>query len=154
MPRIKGPPEGKRRARDESRTTAEPITLDAFFKVFKESLEIQNQRFDELTTRMDVIDQRYKDQDRRFQEQDQRFEHREQLFQRRDEKSVEMKEDLRRNCKTGGLPGQQARLQGDDAYSEESGESEDDSTADWGKGVTPSRKLGKGPDLVQQTCIG
>ena len=102
---------------------------------------------------MDVIDQRYKDQDRRFQEQDHRFELREQPFQRRDEKSVEMK-DLLRNCKTGGLSGQQARPQGEDAYSEESGESEDDSTADGGKSVTPSRKLEKEPDLVQQTCIG
>ena len=74
------------------------MTLDAFFKVFKESLEIQNQRFDELITRMGVIDQRDKDQDWCFQEQDQRFEHREQPFQRRDETSVEMKEDLGRNC--------------------------------------------------------
>ena len=96
----------KRPARDESRTTEEPITLDAFFKVFKESLEIQNQRFGELIEKMDVIDKWYKDQDRHFQEQDQRFEPREQLFQRQDEKSVEMKEDLGRNCKTGGLPGQ------------------------------------------------
>ena len=151
---TKSPPEGKSPARDESRTTAEPITLDAFFKVFKESLEIQNQRFDELITRMDVIDQRYKDQDRRFQEQDQHFEHREQPFQRRDENSVEIKEDFGRNCKTGALPGQQARPEGEDAYSEESGESEDDSTADGRKGVTPSRKLGKEPDLVQQTFIG
>ena len=143
MPRIKGAPEGKSPARGESRKTAEPITLDAFIKVFKESLEIQNQRFDKFITRMDVIDQRYKDQDRRFQEQDQRFEHREQ-------QSIEMT-DLGRNCKTGGLPGQQARPQGEDAYSEESGESEDDSTADEGKSVTPSRKLDKEPDLVQQT---
>ena len=44
-----------------------------------------------------------------------------------------MKDDLGRNCKTGGLPGQQARPQGENAYSEESGESEDDSTADGGK---------------------
>ena len=44
-----------------------------------------------------------------------------------------MKEDLGRNCTTGGLPGQQACPQGEDAYSEESGESEDDSTADGGK---------------------
>ena len=44
-----------------------------------------------------------------------------------------MKEDLGRNCKTGGLPGQQARPEGEDAYSEESGESEDDPTADGGK---------------------
>ena len=112
-----------------------------------------NQCFDKFTERMDVIDKRYKDRDWRFQEQDQRFEHLEQLFQRRDEKSVEMK-DLRRNCKTGGLPGQQARPEGEDAYSEESGESEDDSTTDEGKRVTPSGKLEKGPHLVQQTCIG
>ena len=92
-----------------------------------------NQRFDELTERMNVIDKRYKEQDRRFQEQDQRFEHLEQPFQRRDERSVEMKYDLPCNCKTGGLPGQQARPEGEDAYSEESGESEDDSTADGGK---------------------
>ena len=59
MPRIKGPLEGKRPGRDESRTTEEPITLDAFFKVFKESLEIQNQRFGELIKIMDVIDKRY-----------------------------------------------------------------------------------------------
>ena len=138
MPRIKGPPEGKSPARDESRTTAEHVTLDAFFKVFKESLEIQNQRFekleqrfDELTEKMDVIDQRYK-------VQDQRFEHREQPFQRRDETSVEMKEDFRSNCQTGGLPGQQARPKGEDANSEESGESEDDSTADGEVRVTPS----------------
>ena len=57
-----------------------------------------------------------------------------------------MKEDLESNCKTGGLPGQQARPQGEDAYREESSESEDDST---GKRVTPSRKLEKEPDLVQ-----
>ena len=88
------------------------------------------------------------------QEQDRRFEHREQPFQRRDEKSVEMKEDLRRKCKTGCLPGQQARPEGEDAYSEESGESEDDSTADGGKRVTPSGKLEKEPGLVQLTCIG
>ena len=44
-----------------------------------------------------------------------------------------MKDDFGRNCKTGGLPGQQARPEGEDTYSEESGESEDDSTADWGK---------------------
>ena len=143
MPRIKGPLEGKSPARDESRTTEEPITLVVLFKVFKESLEIQNQRFGELITRMDVIDKRYKDQDRRFQEQDQRFEHREQPFQRRVDKSVEMKEDLQRNCKTGGLPCQQARPQGEDVYSEESGESEDDSTADGGESVTPSRNLEK-----------
>ena len=65
-----------------------------------------NQRFGELIEKMDVIDKWFKDQDRRFQEQDQQFEPREQLFQRRDEKSVEMKEGLGRNCKTGGLPGQ------------------------------------------------
>ena len=65
-----------------------------------------------------------------------------------------MKEDLWRNCKTGGLPDQQARTQGEDAYSEESGESEDDSTADGKKSVTPSSQLEKEPDLVQQTCIG
>ena len=147
MPRIKGPTEGKSPARDESRITAEPITLDAFFKVFKESFEIQNQRFDELIIRMDVIDQRYKDQDWRFQEQDKRFGHREQPFQRRDEKSVEMK-DLPRNCKTGGLPGQLSRPEGEDANSEESGESEDDSTADGGESVTPSGKHVKEPDLV------
>ena len=109
MPPIKDLPEGKSPAGDESRT-AEPITLDAFFKTFKESTEKQdqrfkeqdlkmNQRFNELITRMDVIDQRYKDQDRCFQEQDQRFEHLEQPFQRREETSVEMKEDLGRNCK-------------------------------------------------------
>ena len=100
---------------------------------------------------MDVIDKRYKDQYRRFQEQDRRFEHRDQLFQRRDEKSVEMKEYFGRNCKTGGLPGQQARPEGEDAYSEESGESEDDSTARrWRKTIgTPSRQLEKEPDLVQ-----
>ena len=91
MPWIKGPPEGKSPARDESRTTEEPITLDAFFKAFKDGTEIQNQRFGELIEKMDVMDKRYKDQDWRFQEQDQRFEPREQLFQRRDEKSVEMK---------------------------------------------------------------
>ena len=98
--------------RDESRTTAEPITLDTFFKVFKESLEIQNRRFDELIEKIDAIDKRYKDQDRCFKEQDQRFEPREQPFQRWDEKSVEMK-DLGRNCKTGGLPGQQALPEGE-----------------------------------------
>ena len=52
-----------------------------------------------------------------------------------------MKEDIGRNCKMGGLPGQQARPQGEKAYSEESGESEDDSTADGGERVTSSRKL-------------
>ena len=51
-----------RPVRDVSRTTAEPITLDPFFKVFKESLGIQNRLFGELTERMDVIDQRCKDQ--------------------------------------------------------------------------------------------
>ena len=63
IPRIRGPPEGKHLARDESRPTAETITLDAFFKAFKESLEIQNQRFGELTETMDVIDRRFKEQD-------------------------------------------------------------------------------------------
>ena len=131
IPRIKGPLEGKSPARDESRTTAEePITLDTFFKVSKESLQIQNKRFGELTEKKDATGKRHKDQDQRFQEQDQRFEPREQLFQRRDEESVEMKEDLGRNCKTGGLPGQQARPQGEDAYIEESGDSEDDSNAE------------------------
>ena len=38
LPRTKGLPEGKSPARDES-TTAEALTLDAFFKVFKESTE-------------------------------------------------------------------------------------------------------------------
>ena len=33
-------------------------------------------------------------------------------------------------------------------------ESEDDSTSDEEKRVTPSGKLEKEPDLVQQTCIG
>ena len=84
-----------------------------------------NQRFDELFLRMDVIDKRYKDQGRRFQNQEHRFENLEQPFQRRDETSVQMK-DIRCNCKTGGLSGQQARPQGEDAYSRESGESEDD----------------------------
>ena len=56
MPPIKGHPEGKSPARDESRTTAEPITMDAFFKVFEESLEIQNQRFGELIEKIDVTD--------------------------------------------------------------------------------------------------
>jgi len=37
------------------------LTLDAFFKVFKESMDKLNQRFDELILRMDVIDERYKD---------------------------------------------------------------------------------------------
>ena len=101
-----------------------------------------------------AIDKRYKGQDRRFQEQDQRLEHGEQLFQKRNEKSVEIKEDFGRNCKTEGLPGQQARPEGEDAYSEESGESEDDSTADGGKSATPSRKLENEPYLVQQTCLG
>ena len=90
---------------------------------------------------MDVIDKRWKDQDQRFQKQDRCFENLEQPFQKRDEKSIEMKEDLRRNCKTGGLPGQQARPEGEDAYAEESGESDDDSTAYGEKGVTPSGKL-------------
>ena len=155
IPRIKGPLEGKSPARDESRTTAEePITLDTFFKVSKESLQIQNKRFGELTEKKDATGKRHKDQDQRFQEQDQRFEPREQLFQRRDEKSVEIEEDFGRNCETGGLSDQQTRPQGEDAYSEESGESEDDSTADGGESVTPSRKLEKEPDLVQHTCIG
>ena len=39
-------------------------------------------------------------------------------------------------------------------HSDESGESGDDSTADGWKSVTLSTKLGKEPDLVQQTCIG
>ena len=43
MPRIKGLPEGKSPARDESRTV-EPITLDAFFKAFEESTEKQDKR--------------------------------------------------------------------------------------------------------------
>ena len=61
-----------------------------------------------------------------------------------------MKEVLGRNCKAGGLPGPQARPQGEDAYNnEESCESEDDSTADGGKSVTPPGKLEKGPELVQ-----
>ena len=74
VPRIKGPPEGKSPGRDEAKESAEPVTLDAFFKVFKESTEKLEQRFkdqdlklerrfDELTEKMDVIDQRYKVQD-------------------------------------------------------------------------------------------
>ena len=126
MSRIRSTLEGTSPERDKSRTAEEPITLGAFFNVFKESLEIQNQHFGELTEKMDAIDKRYK-------YQDQRFEPREQFFQRRDETSVEMKEDLGLNCKTEGLPGQQARPEGEDAYSEESGESENDSTADGGK---------------------
>ena len=39
-------------------------------------------------------------------------------------------EDVGSNCHTEGLPGQQARTEGEDAYSEESGESEDDLAAD------------------------
>ena len=65
-----------------------------------------------------------------------------------------MKKYLGRYCKTGGLPGQQSRPEVEDTYSGESGESEDDFNADGGESVTPSRKLGKEPDLVQQTCIG
>ena len=69
MPRTKGLPEGKSPTRDESRATEGPILLDAFFTAFKESTEKQdqrfkdqdlkmNQRFDELTKRMDVIEKR------------------------------------------------------------------------------------------------
>ena len=61
-------------------------------------------------------------------------------FIRRDKKSVEMK-DFRRNCKTGGLLGQQARHEGEDACSEESDESEDDSIPDGETRVTPSENL-------------
>ena len=71
---TRGPPEGKSPARVETRINTEPISLDAFFKVFKESMEKKDleldQRFDELITRMDAIDQRFKNQDRCFQKQD------------------------------------------------------------------------------------
>ena len=59
--------------------------------------------------------------------------------------------DIRSICKTGDLTDQQARPEGEDAYSEESGESEDDSAADGEIRATPSGTLGKEPDLVQQT---
>ena len=49
----------------------------------------------------------------------------------------------------GGLAGQQARPGGEYAYSEEPGESENDSTADGGESVTPCRNLENYPDLVQ-----
>ena len=66
-----------------------------------------------------------------------------------------MKEDLRSNCQTEGLPGQQMHPEGEDAYSEGSGESEYDSTADGELRVTPSGKqLEIGPDLVQHLCLG
>ena len=58
---------------------------------------------------------------------------------RRDATSAEMK-DLQSNCQTEGLPGQQACVEGEDACSEESGESEDDSTVDGEVRVTPSEK--------------
>ena len=51
MPRTKGLQEGKSPARDES-GSAEPITLDAFFKAFKESLEKQDQRFKDQALKM------------------------------------------------------------------------------------------------------
>ena len=66
-----------------------------------------------------------------------------------------MNEDLRSNRLTEGLPGQQARPEGEDAYSEEFGESEDDCTTDGEVRVTPSENQPEiEPDLVQHTCIG
>jgi len=75
-------------------------------------------------------------------------------FMRRDATSVEMKEDLRSNCQTEGMPEQQARPEGEDVYSEESDESKDDSTADGEERVTLSKTQPEiEPDLVQHTCI-
>ena len=63
--------------------------------------------------------------------------------------------DLRSNRQTEGLPGQQTRPEGDDEDSKESGESEDDYTADWEVRVTRSKNQSEiQPDLVQLTCIG
>ena len=52
MPWIKGLPEGKSPARDEC-GSAEPITLDTFFKAFKESTEKQDKRFKDQHLKMD-----------------------------------------------------------------------------------------------------
>ena len=57
---------------------------------------------------------------------------------KRDATYDEMKEDLRSNCQTEGLPGTQACPESEDAYSKESGESEDDPTANEEVRVTPS----------------
>lgn len=53
---------------------------------------------------------------------------------------VHMEEDLRSDCQTEGLPGQQARPDGKDAYSEGSGKLKYDSTAYGEITVTPPEK--------------
>ena len=70
MPPLEGPQEDKSPTRDESRGTTEPISVDVFSKVFKNSMEKL---------------------EKRFEEQDHRFENLEQPFQRWDVTSVEMK---------------------------------------------------------------
>lgn len=67
-----------------------------------------------------------------------------------DPKSVEKKDDLRSYGKTEGVPGGQARPEGNDADSKESGESEADSTADEEVRVTLSKHQPKvEPGLIQ-----
>ena len=142
MPRIKGPPEGKSPARDESTTTVEPITLDAFLKVFKESLEIQNERFDKLIQEWTSSTKGTRIKIGASKNRISALSIANSSFKDGLRSPVEMK-DLRRNCKTGVLPGQQARFEGEGAYSEDSGESEDDSSADGEKRVALSGKREK-----------
>ena len=115
MPRQEGSSEGSNPTHDASRATAQPISLD-IFTVFIENFE--------------KLEQRFEKQDQRFEKQDQRLDE-------QNPKYVHMKGYLRSNCQTKGLPRQQARPEGEDAYSDESGESEDDSTADGEVRVTP-----------------
>ena len=84
--------------------------------------------------------------------QDQRFkEHINCMYQRFDG----FIDDLRRDRQSEALPGQQARPEGEDAYNEESGELEHESTADGEIRVTRSENQPKiEPDLVQHKCIG
>ena len=106
MPRLGGLSEGSTPTQDASKATAEPISLDAFLKVFKGSIEKQDKRFQNLEQSFEKQYQRYK--------------------------------EPRSNRQMEGLPGQQAGPGDEEAYSEESGELEDDSTADGEVTVTPS----------------
>ena len=99
-----------------------------------------NKYFDRINQLLDRMEKRFMEQDpREDQSFNESIDRMDECFMIRDATSVEMK-DLRSNCQTEGIPGQQARVEGEDAYSEESGESEDDSTVDGVVRVTPSEK--------------
>ena len=83
IPRIKGPQQGLSPTQDSSRTTtAEPISLDVVFKIFKD------QGFENMDQRLQKQDQRFGNLDRRFEEQDLRQETCLNIFK------IELREDL------------------------------------------------------------